>query len=126
MILFQSLMVFLVCINSTQAHYRIVSDTPTSSLSQKRTHPNFSGKTYISVLDKILTEIKLKKERLIFISGDLSDPILDIAPSILDSAPMGWSKSVLITNVSLENTQHLCVHKKGNIPAPSTWLTLFY
>jgi hypothetical protein len=85
-----------------------------------RTFPSFSGKTDIQILEKVLSDVQFKRKRLNFISLSLDDPILDVDTSLLDSTLMTMAKSILITNVSLETTQHLCVLKNGNLPTPST------
>ena len=113
-------LLYAVYLGLVTAHYKVLSESPTLSLSNQKSTPIFSGEIYLAALNAMKKSVLARQTRLTTLMADFTgSDVVDIDPLQLDETPMTYSKTVLVLNSSIEMASQYWYLKNGLLPTPS-------
>ena len=113
-------LLYAVYLGLVTAHYKVLSESPTLSLSNQKSTPIFSGEIYLAALNAMKKSVLARQTRLTTLMADFTgSDVVDIDPLQLDETPMTYSKTVLVLNSSIEMASQYCYLKNGILPTPT-------
>ena len=85
-------LLYAVYLGLVTAHYKVLSESPTLSLSNQKSTPIFSGEIYLAALNAMKKSVLARQTRLTTLMADFTgSDVVDIDPLQLDETPITYS-----------------------------------